>query len=67
MLTFNIQPGDSKVVNLVGIGGKKVIRGGNAIADGHIGIVQLDMVMEDVEARGFGNIDQPDARFISKL
>lgn len=67
MLKFIIQPGDAKVVNLVSIGGKKVIRGGNAIADGHIGIVELDMVMKDVEARGFGNIDQPDARFISKL
>ncbi|PKU67386.1 Urease [Dendrobium catenatum] len=54
-------PGDAKVVNLVSIGGKKVIRGGNAIADGQLGIVQLDMVLEDIKARGFGNIDQPDA------
>lgn len=67
MLTFNIQPGDAKVVNLVSIGGKKVIRGGNAIADGHIGIDQLDMVMGKVVERDFGNIYQPDARFISKL
>ncbi|KAL0921292.1 hypothetical protein M5K25_008351 [Dendrobium thyrsiflorum] len=58
---IRFEPGDAKVVNLVSIGGKKVIRGGNAIADGQIGIVQLDMVLEDIKAREFGNIDQPDA------
>ncbi|KAK8933839.1 hypothetical protein KSP39_PZI015847 [Platanthera zijinensis] len=55
------EPGDAKVVNLVSIGGKRVIRGGNSIVDGTIGVDQLDKVFEDVKARGFGNIDQPDA------
>ncbi|KAG0492808.1 hypothetical protein HPP92_006206, partial [Vanilla planifolia] len=54
------EPGDAKVVNLVSIGGKKVIRGGNAIVDGAIDSVPLQNVLEDVHARRFGNVDQSD-------
>ncbi|EHA8586337.1 Urease [Cocos nucifera] len=52
---------DAKCVSLVSIGGAKVIRGGNGIADGPVDASQLEKVMEDVIAKGFGNEHQPDA------
>lgn len=56
------QPGDAKRVTLVSIGGHKVIRGGNGIADGAVDSSQLSNVMEKVAANGFGHEDYPDAR-----
>ncbi|PKA54496.1 Urease [Apostasia shenzhenica] len=55
------EPGQAKFVNLVSIGGKKIIRGGNAIVDGAYDVAQLGKVLEDVNARGFGNLGQLDA------
>ncbi|ONK77711.1 uncharacterized protein A4U43_C02F9730, partial [Asparagus officinalis] len=53
-------PGDAKYVTLVSIGGRKVIRGGNDIADGSLS--NIERVMEDVDAKGFGHEEQLDAR-----
>ena len=58
MLIF--QPGQAKDVTLVSIGGEKVIRGGNGIADGNSNI---ERVMEIEKEKGFGHEEQPDARF----
>lgn len=55
------EPGDAKRVTLVSIGGHKVIRGGNGIADGAVDSSQLSNVMEKVAANGFGHEDYPDA------
>lgn len=55
------EPGDTKCVILVSIGGGKVIRGGNGIADGPVDVFRLEKVMEDVNTKGFGNEEQPDA------
>uniref|UniRef100_A0A0D9XR88 urease n=1 Tax=Leersia perrieri TaxID=77586 RepID=A0A0D9XR88_9ORYZ len=55
------EPGDAKTVRLVSIGGHKVIRGGNGIADGSVNSYQLDEVMEKVIANGFGHEDYPDS------
>ncbi|XP_038989685.1 urease isoform X2 [Phoenix dactylifera] len=54
------EPGDAKYVSLVSIGGAKVIRGGNGIADDPVDASRLEKVMDDVVARGFGNEHQPD-------
>ena len=59
---FFSQPGDAKSVTLVSIGGHKVIRGGNGIADGPIDSSQLNEVMQKVNANSFGHEDYPDAR-----
>ncbi|XP_073013004.1 urease [Typha latifolia] len=59
---IRFEPGDAKCVTLVTIGGEKVIRGGNGIADGPVDASQLNKVMENVIANGFGHQDQPHAR-----
>jgi len=56
------EPGDAKSVTLVSIGGHKVIRGGNGIADGPIDSSRLNEVMQKVNANSFGHEDYPDAR-----
>lgn len=49
------EPGDTKSVTLVKIGGMQVIRGGNAIADSPANDSNVRTVMESVHTRGFGN------------
>uniref|UniRef100_A0A453MAX0 urease n=1 Tax=Aegilops tauschii subsp. strangulata TaxID=200361 RepID=A0A453MAX0_AEGTS len=55
------EPGDAKSVTLVSIGGHKVIRGGNGIADGAVDSSQLNEVMQKITEYGFGHEDYPDA------
>ncbi|KAM3279558.1 hypothetical protein ACQJBY_046740 [Aegilops geniculata] len=55
------EPGDAKSVTLVSIGGHKVIRGGNGIADGAVDSSQLNEVMQKITENGFGHEDYPDA------
>ncbi|XP_043703344.1 urease-like [Telopea speciosissima] len=57
------EPGEAKRVALVSIGGKQVISGGNAIADGPVEISQIAKVMNAVSARGFGHREEANARF----
>lgn len=61
------QPGDAKSVTLVSIGGHKVIRGGNSIADGPIDNSRLDEVMEKVNTNSFGHEDYPDSRLFLSI
>nr|CAB3470642.1 unnamed protein product [Digitaria exilis] len=56
------EPGDAKSVTLVSIGGRKVIRGGNGIADGPIDSSKINEVMQKVHGNSFGHEDYPDAR-----
>jgi len=55
------EPGDAKRVTLVSIGGHKVIRGGNGIADGAVDSSQLNEVIQKITENGFGHEDYPDA------
>lgn len=56
------QPGETRSVVLVSIGGKKVIRGGNGIADGPVDRAKFREVMGAVNSRGFGNLEENNAR-----
>lgn len=58
-----VQPGESKSVILVSIGGKKVIRGGNGIVDGPVDDARCEEVMKVVNERAFGNKVETNARF----
>jgi urease subunit gamma/beta len=49
------EPGESKTVQLVEIGGRRVIRGGNALADGPVSEEGLAAAMERVRALGFSH------------
>ncbi len=48
------EPGDTKTVTLVSIAGDRVIRGGNALADGAVSDAGLKQTLERVKAGGFG-------------
>lgn len=49
------EPGETKTVELVEIAGRKVIRGGNALADGPVSTEGRERAMERVRARGFAH------------
>ncbi|KAK3583812.1 hypothetical protein CHS0354_022859, partial [Potamilus streckersoni] len=52
------EPGETKTVNLVEIGGNKIVRGGNGLSDGKMDPVKLEAIMARVTERGFGNEKQ---------
>ncbi|KAK9117493.1 hypothetical protein Sjap_016440 [Stephania japonica] len=55
------EPGESKSVTLVSIGGKKVVRGGNGLVNGPVNDSRLEKVMETVLAQGFGHAEEVNA------
>uniref|UniRef100_UPI000334906F urease n=1 Tax=Cajanus cajan TaxID=3821 RepID=UPI000334906F len=55
------EPGECKEVLLVSIGGNKVIRGGNAIADGPVNASNCIAAMQAVITRGFGHVEEANA------
>lgn len=57
------QPGDSKEVTLVSIGGRKIIRGGNGLADGAVDDSRIEKLLEDLIAKGFKHADDPNSRW----
>ena len=52
------EPGESKTVNLVAIAGQRVIRGGNALADGPVTPAGLARAMERVRVGGFAHLPE---------
>lgn len=57
--SIRFEPGDTKTVTLVEIGGNKVIRGGNAIASGKIDLNRADEILERLQAAGFAHVPEP--------
>ena len=53
------EPGETKTVSLVSIAGSRVIRGGNALADGPVSAENLRDTMDRVQARGFAHKASP--------
>ena len=49
------EPGDTKTVELVAIGGNRVIRGGNNLADGAVSDEGRDAALGQVADRGFSS------------
>ena len=49
------EPGETKTVTLVAIAGKRVIRGGNNLANGPVNNAALPEVLRRVESAGFAN------------
>jgi urease subunit gamma/beta len=49
------EPGETKTVKLVEIAGRKVIRGGNQIANGKVSAAGKAAAMKRVKAKGFGH------------
>lgn len=55
------EPGDTKSVSLVEIGGSRIIRGGNNIVDGPVEGAHMTSVMKSISEGGFGNLEEPNA------
>lgn len=57
--SIRFEPGDTKTVTCVEIGGKKVIRGGNGIVSGPIDISRADEILRRLQEGGFAHTPQP--------
>lgn len=59
--SLRFEPGDTKSVTLVEIGGKKIIRGGNWIANGVVDVSRSEEILKRLKVDGFANIPEPGA------
>lgn len=57
--SVRFEPGDTKTVTCVEIGGKKIIRGGNGIASGPIDNSRADEILRRLQEGGFAHTTQP--------
>ncbi|QRV90409.1 amidohydrolase family protein [Ceratobasidium sp. AG-Ba] len=60
------EPGDTKSVNLVSIGGAQIITGGNSLATGKVQLARAESILAELIQRGFGHTPQPDALMIGE-
>ncbi|KAI1855621.1 hypothetical protein JX266_000486 [Neoarthrinium moseri] len=65
--SVRFEPGDTKTVTLVEIGGNKVIQGGNNLASGKVDLSRADEIIEKLQKAGFAHRPEPvgDASLIS--
>ncbi|KAJ5219278.1 Urease beta subunit [Penicillium cinerascens] len=59
--SIRFEPGDTKTVTLVEIGGKKVIRGGNWLANGPVDLSRVDEIVTKLQTAGFAHVPEPTA------
>lgn len=57
--SVRFEPGDTKTVTLVEIGGLKSIRGGNGIASGRVDFGRLKEIQDRLQEAGFANVVDP--------
>ncbi|KAI9805887.1 MAG: Urease [Sarcosagium campestre] len=58
--SVRFEPGDSKTVTLVEIGGHRVIRGGNNVASGPVDLSRADEIVRRLQEGGFAHVPAPD-------
>ncbi|KAI1282666.1 hypothetical protein F5Y07DRAFT_350573 [Xylaria sp. FL0933] len=59
--SVRFEPGDTKTVTLVEIGGRRVIRGGNNLASGVVDLSRADEIIARLQQAGFAHEPQPTA------
>jgi urease len=59
--SVRFEPGDTKTVTLVEIGGNKVIRGGNNLASGGVELWRIDEIVAKLQQAGFAHAPAPSA------
>ncbi|KAI1432188.1 urease [Xylaria sp. CBS 124048] len=59
--SVRFEPGDTKTVTLVEIGGNHVIRGGNNLASGEVDLNRADEIIAKLQQAGFAHQPQPTA------
>ncbi|KAK3168362.1 Urease [Lepraria neglecta] len=57
--SVRFEPGDTKTVTCVEIGGKRIIRGGNGIASGPVDISRADEIINKLQEGGFAHTPDP--------
>lgn len=57
--SVRFEPGDTKTVTLVEIGGNKVIRGGNSLATGGVEHWRANEILEKLQKAGFSHVPDP--------
>lgn len=57
--SVRFEPGDTKTVTLVEIGGHKVIRGGNHLAAGKLDLSRADEILARLQQAGFAHTPEP--------
>ncbi|KAF7953933.1 uncharacterized protein EAE97_001331 [Botrytis byssoidea] len=64
--SVRFEPGDTKTVGLVEIGGNRVIRGGNHVATGKVDTSRVEEILVNLQEAGFAHTPDPsgDAAFI---
>ncbi|KAF7910642.1 uncharacterized protein EAF01_002152 [Botrytis porri] len=64
--SVRFEPGDTKTVGLVEIGGNRVIRGGNHVATGKVDISRVEEILVNLQEAGFAHTPDPsgDAAYI---
>lgn len=59
--SVRFEPGDTKTVSLVELGGAKKIRGGNALATGRVNLSLVNSIVERLQQAGFAHAPSPAA------
>jgi urease len=57
--SVRFEPGDTKTVTLVEIGGYKKIRGGNSIAPGKVDLSRTEEIIQRLQEAGFSHVPEP--------
>jgi urease len=57
--SIRFEPGDTKTVTLVEIGGHRVIRGGNTVAPGHVDMSRAKEIQKRLQKGGFAHTPEP--------
>lgn len=59
--SVRFEPGDTKTVTLVEIGGHRIIRGGNFLANGTVDLSRADEIVTKLQEAGFAHASEPEA------
>ncbi|KAI8963638.1 urease [Daldinia sp. FL1419] len=59
--SVRFEPGDTRTVNLVEIGGNRVIRGGNGLASGRVDAWRVNAIVAALQKAGFAHTPEPTA------
>lgn len=55
---IRFEPGETKTVDVVEIGGNRIVRGGNGLCDGPVNNINLPKIMQKVQSQKFGHQKQ---------
>ncbi|KAI1455757.1 urease [Annulohypoxylon moriforme] len=58
--SVRFEPGDTKTVSLVEIGGNRVIQGGNGMASGKVDFSRVGEIVEKLRLAGFAHMPEPE-------